>query len=99
MEDKKQKYFIFGGVALAAVMIIIFWAANFDFIMDGGFAGKKAVDNTWEQITNTFSKTMGEVKNGLQGAKKEAATSTAREAELLKIMKEKIENVSSTTSL
>lgn len=98
MEDKKQKYFIFGGVALATVVVIIFWVANFDFIMDGGFVGKKTVDKTWEQITDTFSKTMVEVKAGLEGGKKETPSSTATEEELLKIMKEKIENVSSTTS-
>lgn len=98
MEEKNQKYFIFGGVALATVVVIIFWAANFDFIMDGGFAGKASVDKTWEQITESFSKTMGEVKAGIAGAKKETPSSTAREEEILKIMKEKIENVSSTTS-
>ena len=98
MEEKRQKYFIFGGVGLVAAVVIIFWAANFNFIMDGGFAGNKKIDGTWDGIKDNLAKTMGVMKNELAGSKKASLSSTAEQAELLKIMKEKIEGASSTAS-
>lgn len=100
MEDR-QKWLIYGGVVVAVVFVVIFYIANFNFIMDGGFAETKKVDGAWDGIKDNLVKTMGAMKNELAGSKKASSSSTAEQVKLLKIMIEKIETAtpSVTTSV
>ena len=100
MDPQKQKYFIFGGVALAMAVIIGFWVANLDFILHGGFGKATAVDESWEKIKAAMSESADGVKRVVGSVKKEISAEQP-DAKVIELIKNKLENglvtVTSTT--
>ncbi|MEK7211618.1 MAG: hypothetical protein AAB731_03220 [Patescibacteria group bacterium] len=101
MDEKNQKYIIYGGVALAMAVIIGFWVANLDFILHGGFGKSVAVDDSWEKIKAAMSESADSVKRAVDGVKKEIGVEQP-DAKVIELIKNKLEsglvNVTSTTS-
>jgi len=100
MDDRKQKYIIFGGVAVVAIIVIVFYIQNFDFIMNGGLAGGPRPDKTWETLKTDLNKTFSGVKNQIEDVKNPAASASEKDARLLEILKDRVnqEAASGTTS-
>ena len=98
MEDKKQKNIIYIAVGIIAIIVIGFYICNWDFVMNGGFRGEEKLDESWENLKKSFSDSFGKIKNQIEEAKNNAATSTEKDARLLEILKEKIETSTSSAA-
>ena len=100
MEDKKQKNIIYIAVGIIAIIVIGFYICNWDFVMNGGFRGEEKLDESWENLKKSFGDSFGKIKNQIEEAKNNAATSTEKDARLLEILKDRVnrEAASGTTS-